>query len=187
MTPQTGVASSQFQWSPRLERSRRAGRRAGGATVDARNERERPHASSKRGHSDVVSLPDQRTHGGRRSAERGSPAAGSRRARPVSQPDLEHQQRRQESRRDHRQRGAERRRRLPHSHLHDRHGPAGHDCSLGRGWRRPRACSSGFRTTRRLRTSTPRSSKGSTSTPQTAADVAPAFEGIQNQILRLTK
>ena len=35
--------------------------------------------------------------------------------------------------------------------------------------------------------STARSSKASTTTRETAADVAPAFQGIQNQILRLSK
>ena len=53
-------------------------------------------------------LPDQRFERGWRSAERGARTAQSRCGRQISQPGLEHQQRRQKPRRDHRERGAER-------------------------------------------------------------------------------
>ena len=90
-------------------------------------------------------------------------------------------------RRDHRQRGAQRRRRLQDPHLHDRHGRAGalharhHAGDVGR---HPEAHR---QRQRPRRTSTRRSSKGKYYYAKTAADVGPAFQGIQNQIIRLSK
>ena len=88
--------------------------------------RERAHASSKRRHPDVVSAADGVAEGERRAAdERAGPEELRRGGRKVSRRGLQHQQRGAQSRRDHRQRRAQRQRRLPHPHLHDRHGPAG--------------------------------------------------------------
>ena len=107
--------------------------------------------------------------------------------RTVSGRRLEHQQRRAKSRRDHRERCAQRQRRLSHPHLHDRHGRARqirprHEPGEIRGHPeadRQRRDVAGLQ--HQI------SSKENTTSRKREADVAPAFQALQNQIIRLTK
>ena len=87
------------------------------------------------------------------------------------------------------QRGTEgHQRRLQDPHLHDRHGPAG---AAGPGNQRYRETSESI--LKRISNDNTSSDfnaaqlEGKYFYAQTAADVAPAFQGIQNQILRLSK
>ena len=118
---------------------------------------------------------------------RARPAELQRRRRQVPGGGLEHQQRGAQPPRDHRRRGAQRQRRLPDPHLHDRHGlpgavPAGHDPrnagehpdahlqrqALARPQRRTQLEGKYFY-------AADRRGRG------------PAFQGIQNEIVRLSK
>ena len=136
-------------------------------------------------------LVDECADGERRRAERDAADAAPRAVQrgPLSGRGLQHQQRRAQSRGDHRQPGAQRRRRrLPDPHLHDRHGRTGDATSSAPC---PRAVdghpqADGERPV--VAGLQPRrSSKASIFYAQTAADVSAAFQGIQNQILRLSK
>ena len=107
---------------------------------------------------------------------------------PLSGRGLQHQQRGAQPGRDHRQRRARRRRRrLPDPHLHDRHGRAGalqarHAEREVR--RHPQADRQRHGTSPDFNAA---QLEGKYYFAKTAADVGPAFQALQNQIMRLSK
>ena len=107
---------------------------------------------------------------------------------PLSGGGLQHQQRGAQSGRDHRQRRARRRgRRLQDPHLHDRDGRASCSYLLGTQSEKSEDILKRMANDKASLDFNPAQLEGRYFFAQTEAQVAPAFQDIQNQILRLSK